>query len=331
MRKDITELISNIRGIVEKHELMPGAYVRWTMDDGTDRNMGVNEYGCADAANILYTIGDFPKEMEERAAFIKTLQGLQNPETGLFTEPTHHTIHTTAHCTAALELFDALPLYPLKGLERYKTKEGLYQLLDSLAWVDNPWPNSHQGAGIYAALTVTEEATREWNDWYFQWFWNEADPDTGLWRKGCQTGKAPIYAHMAGSFHYLFNHEHAKMPLRYPEKMIDTCLDMYWNRKLREDFGTFVGFLEIDWVYCVTRALRQCNHRFEECVEAVTDFAEKYLDYLMGLDPETSEEMDDLHMLFGAVCCIAELQRFLPGCVVTEKPMKLVLDRRPFI
>ena len=87
----------------------------------------------------------------------------------------------------------------------------------------------------------------------------------------------------------------------------------------------------IDWVYCVTRVLRQCNHRFEECVEAVTDFADKNLHYLMGLDPETDAGMDDLHMLFGAVCCIAELQRFLPGSVITEKPLKLVLDRRPFI
>jgi len=113
--------------------------------------------------------------------------------------------------------------------------------------------------------------------------------------------------------------------------MIDTCLDMYWNGKLRNDFGMYVGFLEIDWVYCVTRALRQCNHRFSECVEAVKDFAEKYLDYLMGLEPETDTGMDDLHMLFGAVCCIAELQHFLPGSVITEKPLKLVLDRRPFI
>ena len=129
----------------------------------------------------------------------------------------------------------------------------------------------------------------------------------------------------------MFNLEHAKMPLRYPEKMIDTCLDMYWNQKMRDDFGTIVGFLEIDWVYCITRALRQCNHRFEECVEAVTDFADKYLDYLMALDPDANKRMDDLHMLFGATCCIAELQRFLPGCIITPKPLKLVLDRRPFV
>ena len=71
--------------------------------------MGPNEYGCADAANILYMLGDMPRDMEVRKARIKALQEFQNPDTGLFWEGTHHTLHCTAHCTAALELFDALP------------------------------------------------------------------------------------------------------------------------------------------------------------------------------------------------------------------------------
>ena len=318
--------------LIKKHELAPGAYARWTIRDGSNRNMGVNEYGCADAANILYTIGEFPRDLEERQAFKDTLQNMQDPKTGLFVEGTHHAIHTTAHCIAALELFDCFPKYKLTALEPYKTKEGLYRFLDGLDWQNMPWSQSHQGAGIYAALTVAEEATPEWAEWYFNWLWEEADSTTGLWRKGfANTDTRPIYEHMAGSFHYLFNLEHAKMPLRYPEKMIDTCLSMYQNQKLRDDFGTIVGFLEIDWVYCITRALRQCGHRFEECVEAVTDFADKYLDYLMSLDPDLDKRIDDLHMLFGAVCCIAELQRFLPGCIITPKPLKLVLDRRPFV
>ena len=39
----------------------------------------------------------------------------------------------------------------------------------------------------------------------------------------------------------------------------------------------------------------------------------------------------DLHMLFGSVCALAELQSALPGMIITEKPLRLVLDRRPFI
>jgi hypothetical protein len=50
-----------------------------------------------------------------------------------------------------------------------------------------------------------------------------------------------------------------------------------------------------------------------------------------GIDYENDEEFNDLHMLFGAVCCLAELQMALPGKILTSKPLRLVLDRRPFI
>lgn len=332
MKKDISKFIDHVRSVVASHKLSEGAYARWIMEDGTDRKMGINEYGCADAANILYTIGDFPKDPEERACWVKTLQAMQDPENGLFVEGTHHTIHTTAHCLAALELFDALPKYPLKAFDAYRTKEGLYAFLDGLDWENTPWPTSHQGAGLYAAMNNAEEATPEWNRWYYEWFWNEACPETGLWRKGCvKHGKRPAFEHMGGSFHYLFNHEYAKMPLHYPERMIDTCLEMWNEKELPEWFTHGVNFLQLDWVYCITRALRQCSYRYEECVKAITDFAEEYLDFLMGLDPLTSKEMDDLHMLFGAVSCVAELQSFLPGSILTDKPLKIVLDRRPFV
>ena len=45
----------------------------------------------------------------------------------------------------------------------------------------------------------------------------------------------------------------------------------------------------------------------------------------------TDDGLNDLHALFGAVCCLAELQAALPGEITSEKPLKLVLDRRPFI
>ncbi len=264
MKKDVNHFINNVRKVIERHKISEGAYARWIMEDGTDRKMGLNEYGCADAVNILYTIGDIPKDVEKRQAMVRVLQDMQDPETGLFVEETHHPIHTTAHCVAALELLDAEPLYKITALEPYKTKEGLYKFLEELDWKGTPWQMSHRGAGIYAALNNAGEATPEWNHWYFEWLWNEADPVTGLWRKDCATsGDKPAYEHMAGSFHYLFNHEHAKMPLRYPKKMIDSCLDMYYKNEMQAGFGQNVNFLEIDWVYCITRSVRQCTHRFE--------------------------------------------------------------------
>ena len=79
------------------HRLEEGVFTRWLWQDeqGT-RELGINEYGCADAANLLYTIGEFPSEPEVRAKWIAALQSMQDPQTGLFTEATHHPIHTTA-------------------------------------------------------------------------------------------------------------------------------------------------------------------------------------------------------------------------------------------
>ena len=69
----------------------------------------------------------------------------------------------------------------------------------------------------------------------------------------------------------------------------------------------------------------------EQVREALLDFADIYVDYLNSLDYEKDEGFNDLHMLFGACCALAELQTALPGKIITEKPLRLVLDRRPFI
>ena len=75
----------------------------------------------------------------------------------------------------------------------------------------------------------------------------------------------------------------------------------------------------------------QSGYRREETKELMRDFAGKYIAKLDALDHKKDEFWNDLHMLFGAVCCIAELQIALPGELRSAFPLKQVLDRRPFI
>ena len=327
----IDDLIDEIKKCVETHKLNTGEYARWLW--GENRDLGINEYGCADAANILYSIGFFPSDPDERACWVKALQKMQNPDTGLFSEPTHHTIHTTAHCTAALELFDAKPLYPCKALEEYTTKDGLYKLLEKEVNWQNPWPQSHKGAGILPALTNTDMVSLEWKDWYFDWMWEHSDEESGFFFFG-EEKTAPLYQYMAGGFHYIFNHEAEHRPLRYPEKIIDSCIFLMENGVKNPEHGNMITrctFIDVDVVYCLSRAMRQSPYRFIEGKKALEDYAEKYINFLYSLNYKTSESFNDLHMLFGAVCCLCELQSALPGKIITSKPLKLVLDRRPFI
>ena len=106
---NIQPIIEGIRESVKRHEIegRPGEYRRWLwQNEAGTREMGKSEYGCADAMNLLYTINDFYCDEETRKARIAALQSMQDPETGLFHEKTHHAYHSTAHCSAAIELFE---------------------------------------------------------------------------------------------------------------------------------------------------------------------------------------------------------------------------------
>ena len=334
---DLRDFVAQVERLIATHNLgRPGAYCRWRLpSDKCDHDLGLNPYGCADAANLLHTIGRFPDDDAARKGFIGELTALQNPESGLYTDRTHHAYHCTAHCTAALELFDRRPRHRLAALDPLLSRAGIESFLDGLDWLRDPWNMSHRGAGVFASLVLTGAVSPEWQDWYFAWLRGQADPASGLWLRSCippdaPPASAPLFHHLAGSFHYLFNHEYARRPLPYPQSMIDTCLHIR-RQRLHPTLGTAVGFSEIDWVYCLTRALRQCGHRFAECQDALVEFAREYTAFLLRLDVARHPDCDDLHSLFGACCALAELQQAVPGLIRTDRPLRLVLDRRPFI
>lgn len=328
----LDSLIEKIHNVVKSHYLGNGGYARYLRQDATStRKMGINEYGCADAMNILYSINEFPKGAE-REACLNALLSLQNEDTGLFEEHTHHFIHTTAHCIASIELFDAQPRYPQKTMLPLFTKDGIKKLFDDIRWVDAPWRDSHEVAGAYVIGVLTDNVDLDWQNYYFKLLYDNTDSVLGMSREGTyDPEKIPLFHHLNGWFHYMFNMQYAKRPLKYPDKLVDTCIKMYDEGMLGRNFGRGIGFAEIDWIYALNRATRETPHRFSEAKARLLDMGEKFIDYLESLDFESDDRLNDLHCLFGAVCALAELQAALPGKIVSEKPLRLVLDRRPFI
>lgn len=327
---DIRNTVNAIAERVQAHEISPGNYARFLWQNSINsRQMGTNSYGCADAANILYTLGQLPGDPVLRHAHVTTLQGLQDPKTGHFPEPTHHDIHTTAHCVAALELFDAKPLHPLHELLPYRDIQTFFDWMEREDWL-HLGRMAHVGAGLFAALVLTEAVDLRWVKDYFDWFDRHCDPDSGLWRK-LPADKFPLYMQVGDAFHYLFNYAHFRKPFPHPEALIDTCLEMPHNGTLPENFAKQFHFIEMDWAYCLNRASRQTPHRFYEVKEVLRQLAETMVAFLSNVDWETNDGANDLHLLFGTTCCLAELQQALPGEILSEKPLRLVLDRRPFI
>lgn len=323
-RIDITPVAHKLLQKVDEHRIGPGIYARFTRGGKKP-----NPYGCADAANILYSLDRFPKDPAEKAACVAALQGMQDPATGLFPEGSHTIEHTTAHCIAALELFDAKPLYPLKELRRYLAFDRFISLMEENDWLRRG-NMAHAGAGIYAALVIAGEADAAWIRRYFDYFNAHCDPETGVWAKDA-CGTFTRRYQVGDAFHYLFNYDHFHEPIPYPAPLIDTCLSLYRNGETEDTFGRQFHYIEMDWVYCLNRASRATDHRFGEIKSTLAEFAEGYIAWLTETDWDTCPAADDLHLLFGVVCCLAELQKAIPDRVRSSLPLRLTLDRRPFI
>jgi len=172
---DLRPFIDAVEAIVDRHRLETGSYRRWTLDPARDQER--NPYGCADAANLLYTIGRFPGDPAERAAWIHHLRDMQSGEDGLWHEATHHPIHTTAHCAAALELFDAaeelvtVAGVPLEDLPRdggvsiqqhqSRAHEAVSRVLTAARNVDMLYPESSPICTAANGITDAAEALRD--------------------------------------------------------------------------------------------------------------------------------------------------------------------------
>ena len=328
---DLRPFIQAVKDIVARHNLgKPGEYTRWlTQNAQGNRDLGSSPYGCANAANILYTIGALPESAEEKQAFIRVLQAFQDEESGLFVNPGNYETHTTAFVSGALKLLDARPLHRAHAFEQYLDKEALFRFMEDIDWAENPWLGSHLGAGIYASMILTGTGDDAWEDLYFQWLDENADLETGLWKKGSLQG-APRFHYLAATFHYVFSYEHAKRALPYPKALLDTCIRAY-REGACIDFAKEVGWADIDFAYLMARVQRRAGERFDESQQILREIADGLIGQLQQMDPLTSETLNDLNTLFAIVCALAVLQDALPGYIRTSVPLKLVLDIRPFL
>ncbi len=323
---NIDSVVERMYNSVKDHYVGDGKFCRTTLDG--KRNP--NAYGCADAANILYTLNKMPLDSKQHEQIVKGIQSFQNPENGLFEEGTHHPVHTTAHCVAALELFDARPVYPLYELEKYENFENVKSIFNDVDWL-HCGKAAHPGAGVYAALVITERVGADWKRKYFDFLDANCDKETGVWVNQPTAEYFTRYFQIGDAFHYYFNYEHNRHPMPYPEALIDTCLSAYRDGDMGEIFEKCHGFIQMDWVYCLNRATRQTTHRFDEVKQTLFEFAKKYIAFLETATSDIDKSGDDLHLVFGTICCLAELQQALPGKIYSSVPLRLVLDRRPFI
>lgn len=329
---DFTPLVDELIELVREHDLGDGFFSRTSARTDASAAGIADAYGTSNAVNILYTVDALPSDPAWRERRVEALRSFQDAETGEFRDSSHGRTHTTAHLSGALELLDARPAHPLRFLDALRDPAAVGPFLDGIDWSD-PWAGSHEGAGSAAALTLTDAVAPGWIDAYIGWLDDHVDPTSGLWLRDrmLPVEDSPgFFANLGGAFHYHFLYAHFGRPLPAASAVVDSCLEILRASPVGIATET-VGFVEIDWAYSIHRAARQSGHRSAEVRDALAEVASRVADIL--LDPATwrTAGFDDLHSTCGAISAVAELQSALPERVRTPRPLRLVLDRRPFI
>ncbi|MBC8095801.1 MAG: hypothetical protein H7Y43_08310 [Akkermansiaceae bacterium] len=324
---DLREFVNWIQNEFEPSVRLPGGagqYARTPADKTTEL------YGVSDMACILYSIGALHPNEQERSEWAAAFQTFQNPETGWLIEKsrTHDPLHNTAFALAAMELLNLTPKLPIKMGPEFAD---IRAYLNALNWRTGVYSNSHKGAGVGSIYALVPSlGTPKWFAEYFATCDRLFDPRNGM--MGQEKPAAGDSDQIGGTFHYAFLYQHFNRHMPFPERRIDSVIglqqsDGYW-------LPTNKLWLTLDAIYLMTRTLRYCPHRFEDVRSAVR----RTLNTMMGevFSPEGRKKTFTgrlaVHSLTAAISTVAEAQLFLGvNEVITERPLRLILDRRPFI
>jgi hypothetical protein len=288
-------------------------------------------YGVSDMADILYTVGALDSSQHEREMWAESFAEFQVPESGWYIEKPPNTLspeHNTAFVLGAMQLLDLKPRYPVKLPPKY---QDIRTFLHSLSWHTNMYPASHKGAGIGSICALVPELhSTSWFAEYFATCDSFFDAHNGL-----MGADKPVHGdidQIGGTFHYAFLYEYFRRRMPYPEQRIDSILglqqaDGYWSPANHL-------WMTLDAIFLMTRTLRYCPHRIDG-VRASVRKALTALNtdvYSAEGRKKTFSDSAGVHTLTSAISIAAEAQQFLGSQeIVTEWPLRLVLDRRPFI
>jgi hypothetical protein len=172
--------------------------------------------------------------------------------------------------------------------------------------------------------------TTQWFNEYFATCDSMFDPNNGLMGKD----KPPTgdFDQIGGTFHYAFLYSHFNRRLPYPEKRIDTIIglqrpDGHWD-------ATNQSWLTLDAIYLMTRTVRYCPHRIDDVNRTILKTIDALMNQMYSIEgrKKAMEGRLPVHTMTCAVSILAEAQQYFGAEVIrSDWPLKLVLDRRPFI
>ena len=287
-------------------------------------------YGSTDVLISRFITNQLTLTEKDKDEWAEKINRFQDPKSGWYKKryTLHFKEHTTAYAIAALKLIDRKPKYPLFWKDAIlKDEKAMESWLNSITW-SSIWNGSHVISGVPAALLMTGEGNERFYNWYFNWLDSETDTNSGFWRRGILHRMNILYRpnlhDMAGAFHMYYVYSYCNRSWRFADKAID------WTLKFQNSNGFWNGkvtyCVDLDAIYTMTRGCEILKgYRKEDIKNSVIKYlanAEKTLNNREFL----FKNYPDSHRLTGALCVIAEYQKYFPEMVKTKKKWRQSLD-----
>lgn len=191
-------------------------------------------------------------------------------DTSKFHDISYFEEETTTFCQQALDALQAPSPCPRKWPANWETADAVIDYFESLPWA-RPWLASNYVMFVLSQFCHDSERHNKPEllslvDSALDWIDSHQSAETGLW-KGSH--EVPLTNAMAATFHFTFYYGFRHRPLRYAERIIDSCLS------LQESHGLFSGSvvgqtcLDYDAIDLLAKASLVSDYRAEEVAIAM--------------------------------------------------------------
>jgi len=156
--------------------------------------------------------------------------------------------------------------YPVRIVPNYRDRGELVARIEKMPWQTNPWGAGSQlsSLGLWSAIGVEQgdDKSGQYLRWMIDWLEKRQDPKTGLWGNQNRPMIQRVNGAMKVVCFFCFN---LGWELPRSERVIDSCLVHLDNRKGFAMEGGFDACSDLDVFLVIWQALRQTDHRRQEC------------------------------------------------------------------
>jgi hypothetical protein len=299
-------------------------------------------YGTADVACILYSLGRFDEAAGTADAWLGVLSEFQNEASGFFVDRGGmlSTAHNTGFAIGAMNLFQPdlhngeLPRWPLRFGQLVEQRADAERYVATLDWRNNCYEAGEDLVGHASSFFNVEDVVKPA---WFDWLVNDIQ-DTLLDHANGMVGVGkPAEGDLdqiGGTFHFDFFWGALDLRLPFAQARAKSLLGLQQSNGLWDPNNPW--WLTFDAIYMLGRTLPDLAvDEVQQVLAAIARSVSTVAERAANARQRTSDFVQPwigAHMLTGALSLFAYAQQVLgENRVKTSRPLKLVLDRRPYI